>query len=255
MSKVEPSVGVILTVYKRNHYNHQLFSIMSQSILPKVIYIWQNESHVEVSLDQNLVNFAESKNVKIHHVHSKSKNTKFHGRFTLPLIMDTEYVAVFDDDTIPGKRWFENCIEKLHDYNAIVGANGRTITAPGGSTSVEIGYGDGAPVEETRIVDFVGHCWFIKREWIHHMWSFPPNTFDNGEDIHLAASCAIRAGIRCVIPRQSHEDMDFWGDTRTDLGFDEHATWRKPDHAPVRESVKEYWIKLGWNPLNSKREV
>jgi len=31
-------------------------------------------------------------------------NAKFHGRFALALLAKTEYVAIFDDDTIPGKR-------------------------------------------------------------------------------------------------------------------------------------------------------
>ena len=255
MSTNLPSIGVILTVYKRSHYQNQLYSILSQTISPKVIYIWRNESHVDVQIDRRILEIAERNGTEIHHIHSKTKNFKFHGRFTIPLLIDTEYSVIFDDDTIPAPRWFENCLRALHKHNAIVGANGRIMVPAGTVEGDELGVGDGAQVNEDTIVDFVGHCWFFKREWIHHMWSFYPNTFENGEDIHFAASCSIRAGIRCVVPRQLPSELYAWGDTQNHLGIDEHATWRKPNHTPIRKGVKDHWINLGWKPINLKRAI
>jgi len=241
------TIAAILTVYKRNNLDHQIRAVLSQTILPKEIYVWQNESHVDAAIHNDVLDYAHSLNIKISHIHSKDKNFKFHGRFSLPLLLNTEYVAIFDDDTIPNPRWFENCIRVSQTYNAIAGANGRTIR----KDVDELCTGDGSAVQNDTIVDFVGHCWFFKREWIHHMWSYSPNTFDNGEDIHFAASCMIKAGIKCFVPMQPHGDFSLWGDTHNYLGLDEHATWKKPDHGSVRQQVKDYWINMGWKTVNS----
>ena len=241
------SINAIITVFKRNNYNNQLRSLLAQTILPAEIYIWQNESHVNVEIDKDIFISASNMNIQIHHIHSINTNFKFHGRFTLPLLFQCDYVAIFDDDTVPGKKWFENCIRSVNTYNSIVGANGRTNIH---NSNNEVGVGDGSPVDRDTIVDFVGHCWFFRREWIHHMWSFPAYTFVNGEDIHFAASSKIRENISCVVPMQPHSDRDLWGDTQNYLGLDEYATWRTPTHASDRENVKKYWVDLGWNTIN-----
>ena len=46
-------------------------------------------------------------------------NTKFFGRFTLPLLCKTPYIAIFDDDIICGKDWFKNCVDTIEKHNAI----------------------------------------------------------------------------------------------------------------------------------------
>ena len=43
-----------------------------------------------------------------------SDNAYFHARFALALLAQTEYVAIFDDDSIPGPEWFENCRRLKH---------------------------------------------------------------------------------------------------------------------------------------------
>lgn len=241
------SIGIVLTLYKRDTINIQLKALLNQSIKPKVIFIWQNESHVDLKIHEDIKNAYKDIGIEINHIHSKTKNFKFHGRFTVPLLMDTDYVAIFDDDTIPGSRWLENCIFHIKKFNCIIGANGRTINNQ--ETLGELGFGDGSEISSSIYVDFVGHCWFFKREWSHFMWSFQPSTFENGEDIHFAASAYIKGGIRCMVPVQPNIDKTIWGDTNVSLGWDEHATWKKPDHGSTRLNVKKYWLEKGWQPL------
>ena len=31
--------------------------------------------------------------------------------FAAALLADTEYIAIYDDDTIPGKQWHSNCLK------------------------------------------------------------------------------------------------------------------------------------------------
>jgi hypothetical protein len=56
-----------------------------------------------------------------------SENAYFHGRFALALLATTEYVAIFDDDSIPGCDWFANCLETMARTPGILGTNGEDI--------------------------------------------------------------------------------------------------------------------------------
>ncbi len=45
----------------------------------------------------------------------------------MPLLLDTEYTVIFDDDTIPQPGWIEHAIGSSKQYNAIVGAVGMIV--------------------------------------------------------------------------------------------------------------------------------
>ena len=93
------SISVILTVWKRDNLEEQLQAIKNQTADVSDIYVYQNESHVDIEYLKEKYEFK--------HIHSKDFNFKFHGRFTLPLLFDTEYTAIFDDDTVPNKKWLD----------------------------------------------------------------------------------------------------------------------------------------------------
>ena len=214
-------ITVILTVWKRNNLEEQLEAIYDQTADLSDVYVYQNESHVDISSLQ--------KKYKFKHVHSKDMNFKFHGRFTLPLLFESKYTAIFDDENL--------CDQK----NCIVGANCRNYNGKG-----SCGLCDGILTLEPVKCDIVGHCWFFKTEWIHHMWREKAFTFENGEDIHFCAACQVYGGIDSYIPTQTQVDIDNWGDTKPMLGTDEIATWRKPEHNSTRDQLYKYWITKGW---------
>jgi len=122
--KIKNEITVILTAWKRTHLQKQLTYILNQSKKPYQIWIYQNESHFDIQISE-----LAKKEHNISLIQSKDINFKFHGRFVLPLLCDTEYAAVFDDDTMPGPRWLENCLDTSKRNNCIVGANGRTMKA------------------------------------------------------------------------------------------------------------------------------
>ena len=223
-------INVILTVWKRNNLELQLKAIQQQTANVNEIYVYQNESHVDI---EHL-----KEKYKFNHIHSKDVNFKFHGRFTLPLLFDTEYTAIFDDDTIPNSKWLEHCKNLCDEKNCIVGANCRNYN--------RTGYGCGDGKTEHIKCDIVGHCWFFKTEWIHYMWRENPPTYDNGEDIHFCSSCKIHGNIDSYFPSQSPDEPEVWGDMLQNLGADEHATWRKSNHDDFRWSLYDYWIDKGW---------
>lgn len=245
MSKI--NISVILTVYKRNNLSKQLKAISEQSIKPKNITIYQNENFVDVE------DFISKYNLDIPVNHIKSKdNLKFHARFCISLLEKNEFICIFDDDTIPGKNWLLNCYETYKKYNCIVGANGRIIKKDYKDYNIQrlINVGDGKEVPGDTLVDFVGHSWFFKKDWVRNMWSEDPFTWDNGEDIHFAALNKLRNNIPCYVPRMSLEDKSRWGDLETYLGDDLHATFKKQDHNILRSSLIKHYIENGWSVIN-----
>jgi hypothetical protein len=245
---IKEEITVILSIWKRDHLQRQLNYILNQTKKPYQIWIYQNESHLSIQIPDHI-----KKSFNISVIQSRDLNFKFHGRFVLPLLCDTEYVAIFDDDTMPGPRWLENCLETSRRNNCIVGANGRIVDVESSiSNSACIGFGDGAPVESETEVDFVGHCWFFKAEWCKNLWKDRPFSWDNGEDIHFAAACKIYEGIRCFVPRMSHNDKRSWGDLESHLGRDDHASWKRSNHEKLRSEIIKYWCEKGWKPIISR---
>tara|TARA_B000000557_G_C20794655_1_gene452658 strand:+ start:801 stop:1544 length:744 start_codon:yes stop_codon:yes gene_type:complete len=243
------SVSVILTVYKRNNILKQLNSIKTQSIKPKNITIYQNENHFNVK--EIIKNF--DTDIPINIITSEN-NLKFHARFCIALLEKSEFICIFDDDTIPGKNWLLNCINTHKKYNCIVGANGRIVKDDYKNYNVQRLYnvGDGKEVAKDTKVDFVGHSWFFKKEWLFNMWSEDPLTWENGEDIHFAALNKIKANIDCYVPKMTIEDKSYWGDLETHLGDDLHATFKKQDHNSTRASIIKIYIKnYGWKIINA----
>jgi len=248
---IEDEITVILTAWRRTHLQKQLEHVLYQTKKPYQIWIYQNESHLNIKIP-DLV----KKEYNISLIQSKDINFKFHGRFVLPLLCDTEYAAIFDDDTMPGPKWLQNCLDTSKRHNCIVGANGRTMK-PGFETAGGqhmLAFGDGSPVDEEIEVDFVGHCWFFKTEWCKNMWIDRPYSWDNGEDIHFAAACQIYEGVKCFVPRMPANDMTLWGDLEPYLGSDEHATWKKTSHGQLRNEIVQHWYEKGWRPLVSRGE-
>jgi hypothetical protein len=246
METIKNEITAILTIWQRNHLKKQLECIINQTKRPYQIWIYQNESHLNVQLSEEI-----KKEYNISIIHSKDINFKFHARFALPLLCNTEYVAIFDDDTMPGSRWFENCLYTSKRKNSIVGANGRTLKKgfeeQEGQHMTSIG--GGAPVQQETEVDFVGHCWFFKTEWAKNLWMDRPYSWDNGEDIHFSAACKIHQGIRSFVPELPADDKSLWGDTQPFLGDDEHSTYKTSNHSRLRAEVSKYWCKMGWEPL------
>jgi hypothetical protein len=222
-------INIILTVWKRNNLEEQLQAIYNQTADISDVYVYQNESH------QDITHLKEKFNFK--HVHSKHMNFKFHGRFTLPLLFTSKYTAIFDDDTIPNSKWLEHCVKICEEKNCIVGANGRNYSGNGNTQC--------CGSHKDILSDIVGHCWFFKTKWIHYMWRESAPTFENGEDIHFCAACKLHGNIDSYVA--SGLDPKTWGDTKIYYGADEHASYKKTDHSSTRNKLFEYWITKGWN--------
>ena len=127
-----------------------------------------------------------------------------------------------DDDIIPANNCIKHYVSECIKNNAIMGGNGR-IGKLNKKKNESI-------VSDTGIrnkikVDFVGHLWCFKKEWLHYMFSIKPHTYDTGEDMQLCFSSKILGNIdsyQCSHPSKN-ENCDT---TNNRLAVDKFASHR-----------------------------
>ena len=241
-------ISVILNVYKRPHtLQQQIEAILNQSvkISPENIHVWYNYS----GMQQEYPHVDKIKTYRC------NWNTKFFGRFTIPLLCTTPYVVIFDDDNIPGRNWFKNCLDSMGKENGIMGGAGIIVRRKSYMPHVKIGW-NGRHHNETRRVDLVGHAWFFRQEWTKYMWYEKPYSWDNAEDIMFAYLCQKHGGVNTFVPPHPEDDLSLWctdpGEGRR-LGRDSNATWKKGGHREIRDNAVAYCIENGWKTVNMNR--
>jgi hypothetical protein len=231
------NITTILQIYKRNKYlDEQIESIRKQTIQSKIIIV-HNEGGVRFTYPEGIP------------VIYANPNLKYHLRFAIGLLCDTEYLAFFDDDTIPGSRWYENCLKTIEKHNCICVSNGRDVNIDTKTQSCPGGWC--APNNDELKCWFGGHTWFMKKDILKYMWYDDIIEKDNGEDIQLSANCMKYGNIPTYIPPHPKNDKELWGSTKGMLlGADENASYiNNPYHYHERIKLLDYYIKKGWNPL------
>jgi UDP-N-acetylglucosamine 2-epimerase (non-hydrolysing) len=181
------TIGVILTVYKRNNLSRQLEAAASQTMQPLVIHVHHNDVHISNNAVSTDISKFETKypHIRVAYTHYL-QNSRFHARFFTAYMLDTEFVSVWDDDQMPPSPWLERSVElSLQNSDALVGAhayNVREITSEG-------------VVLRTHahgFVDVVGHIWTLRREYIRFFLGDLQFTYTTGEDIQLSFSLQKR---------------------------------------------------------------
>lgn len=204
-------ITVILNGFRRPHTLKQQYdAIKNQTVGDTKIILWANS--IQDSIDQyppEVVSQCES-------VMSNS-NFGVWGRFSIALNASTEYVTVIDDDTIPGPKWFENCLNTMNTHEGVLTTRG--ITANLGHDhmypnpeSYEY-FGWCKPNEEVKRVDVGCHSWFFKKEWLRAFWAEMPRTIPMrcGEDMHISYAVKKHFGLNTYVPPHPADDMDMWG--------------------------------------------
>jgi hypothetical protein len=228
------NITAMITTYRRpNNIRPLADAIRKQSVPPNAVWCWANDPDGKMKC---LIAAAG-----LDRVVTSSNNAYFHGRFALALLAPTDFVALFDDDTIPGQSWFANCLETMQQTPGILGTAGVVLHGepargkgdgyvlperPAGCCAqnepvpVSADYarrtmhGWQRPSDETVEVDLVGQAWLLRTEWVKYLFSCPPVTGTNGEDIELAARAWRLAGIRSYCPPHPANDKSRWGSIR-----------------------------------------
>jgi len=201
-------ITVILNFYKRPHVLlEQIAAIRGQSVLPTQIIIWRNFAEgydipEEVRNDSSII------------IMDSNKNMGVWARFAAGLLANTEFVCVFDDDTIPGCRWFENCLNTMKKVNGLLGTIGIRFHKDSekyDSFAPRVGW-DG-PIYEVEEVDMVCHSWFFRREWLPELFKIVPDykmMFRAGEDMGLSYAFQ-QIGVKTYVPPHPPYDFDLYG--------------------------------------------
>lgn len=237
-------ISVILNGYKRLDYlKKQIQAIKNQTISAQEIIFWQNKDHDNKSIQPNLDD-------DIIHINS-SHNFGVWARFTAALNSKSDYVCVFDDDTIPGKNWFKNCLETIEKKNGLVGARGVRF-ASDKEYMVGEEFGWNGPNNEIKEVDIVGHSWFFRREWLSCYWRELPeidSSFYVGEDMHFSYTLQKYLNLNTYVPPHPVNDKSLWGsikDYSMLIGTDDNAISFNPQHQKAMSAALRVYIDKGF---------
>ncbi|WP_455643447.1 glycosyltransferase family 2 protein [Parabacteroides sp.] len=234
------TITAILTVWKRNHLEEQLLALLGQTLSPQVIWVQQTQHHVDVDdviyKYRNYIKYT-----------CWEDNPGVFGRFESVENIDTQYVYIVDDDIIPGSGYLEKALETSKRLNAIISPNGRLLNIRNDRTEVYVG--DGYEFQHCfcavdREVDFGNNSWFLKKEWIDFFLQEKPLFRNNGEDIHLSATCKLLGNIPTIVPRQIKPYES--GNIKRIYSADEYALHRKMGFSRERVKVIQKFRSSGW---------
>jgi len=104
-----PEITAILTTYRRPHtLRRQVEAIRAQTCPVKEVWLWANEPNRSIA--------GKIRRLALDRVVTCSVNAYVHSRFALALTATSEFVAIFDDDTIPGMEWLNLPPAEFLDY-------------------------------------------------------------------------------------------------------------------------------------------
>lgn len=244
-------VTAVCTLYKRpESLVKQINALERQSLLPKQIFLYQDgiAEYYKIQMLETLS--SKFANIKI-----ANKNTGVWERFRFAREAQTPYVCIFDDDTIPGSSWLENCHFHMMRRKGIYGTNGIVMTTEtdypfGGHFHV----GWNGPVSECTEVDFVGHAWFTKTRYLDYMFE-GTERFQNfkytGEDMCLSVK-AKEKGIRTYVPPHPNSDKSLWGSTPIfgdAFGNTAEALSFNMDNLENMQKAVKAFEADGWHPM------
>lgn len=242
-------ITALFNTYRRTHLTEQYDAIVDQSVPPEDVMIWSN------SPDDGMF-----PNLSAQHRGARTAvSNRNHGvwaRFAYALLAKTKYVCIFDDDTIPGRRWFENCLETIKTHRGPLGTIGIVFNSPEKYIGNCVRVGWDRPNEEARRVDFLGHAWFFEREWLQAFWREVPDIAKFpccSEDMHLSYSVQRWLGLNSYVPPHPPGDTELWGSLKgMDYGSEPVSIWMNNSGNAVErvEEYMQYCLSQGWEIIN-----
>jgi hypothetical protein len=254
------NITAIVTCYKRKSFKDVFDAVRQQTIPPEKIIIWNNMPHRgsnQIILDEG------DKSVL---VINSDPNSGTYGRFAAGMLAETEFIAIFDDDTVPGNKWFENCMNTynvLREENSkinppmggfILGTSGvRLKNKNGYRPNEKIGW-NGIKAKKAMQVDLVGHAWFFPRMLLGYFYAELPLNMFNGEDIWFSYLCQKYGRVLTFVPPHLDEYPEYWGSNLElggRLGSDTNASWlNNPYHFQERDKIVKHAINNEWRLCN-----
>lgn len=232
---------MILNVFKRSaNFSMQVAALRAQTIPPVEILVWENGDETVADLRVEGIFVARA-----------NRNFGVWSRFAFALNASGDYILILDDDTIPGKKWIENCLATIKTHPGLLGTRGLRFS----SRYSYAGYSEVglySPNQEIERTDIVGHAWFFRRELLAAFWAEYPNRFPedlSGEDIHFSYAIQKVLGLSTFVPPHPINDVEMWGskpDLAKDLGSDKVAISAAKGSLEKFEKAYSHYISLGF---------
>lgn len=220
-----PKITFVLSGFMRPHtMQEQYDAIKAQTVQDFEIMLWIN-----VPKTERLMEFPKEivENCKTTVANADHGSW---GRFVCALNARSEFIHVVDDDTIPGNRWLENCLETMDEVgNGILSTRGVVMSDkdtryPLPESYTPVGWCN--PNEVTTRVDMGCHSWFFRKDVLRSYFAEMPTNFPMrfGEDTHIAYAAKKHMGINSYVPKHPKEDVSLWGSMReTAIRYGEEA--------------------------------
>lgn len=195
------AVSVVLNLFKRpENLETQLLTIESQTLKPKEILLYQDGTSDTIKIPEQL-------KARFNIIDISPINVGVWARFKFAMNKaKSKYVCIFDDDTIHGNRWLENCHREMLKKEGIYGTRGIIFKNPYTYPLYSHGYysvGWDGNLDFSTEVDFAGHSWFLKKEWLLYLFNAPQEIQDckiAGEDMSFSHQLLKSANIKTYIP-------------------------------------------------------
>jgi hypothetical protein len=199
-------ITAIINIFRRPYVlDTQIEAIKNQSIPPKTIFIWNNGN--------KQVDLSKYKNDPLFRIFDNNYNSGVWSRFIISHLAATEYICIFDDDTIPGPNWFKNCLNSMKEKEALYGTIGVIF-----DNKIEYHalkrYGWDGNTDVSKPVDIVGHSWFFKKLWLTYFTRETPpvnEKFNVGEDMWFSFMLQKYANIPTYVPPHPSNDISMFG--------------------------------------------
>jgi len=254
-------ISVILNGYRRGaNLEEQYQALLSQSVPPAEILLWYNNPEIaEPNYDIG---------TKIPTAYCTA-NMGVWARFAFALNAKSKYVCIFDDDTIPGQRWLENCLKTMAERKGLLGTVGLHYPNPLPAEHPQcsyyepyVRYGWVNPNPEVKQVDLVGHAWFFEREWLSYYWRELPDPKYKlcGEDMHFSYMLAKYADLGTFVPPHPPNDQSWWGSIKGAVyGGDQNSLWETnklgENGVPFKQAMHDFFVeqrRKGWKLLSDR---
>lgn len=252
---MKSDITVILNGFRRpQNLDEQIQALSKSTIKPDHIMVWYNNPGIGHKFNDSVI---------ANHIAAvNTNNWGVWARFFYAFNAPTKYVCVFDDDTIPGTKWLENCLNTMETHRGLLGTIG--LLFPSGSPGYysryfRAGWDQRNNGESQRVceVDFVGHSWFFEKDWLQYfVRELPefPRWSMCGEDMHFSYTLRKYAGIDTFTPPHPKDDIEMWGSTKGHIGDDPVALWNQTQ-TTQRQDMDVYFRSLrsrGWKLVSEK---
>lgn len=245
------TISVVMTLYKRPEaLEKQINAIKEQTIKPLELLLFHD--HVkcgeEVVLDSNL-------RKEFDEILEPTENEGVWGRFRFAKeVARGKYICMLDDDTIPGSRWLETCVQLIKKRNAVYASLGICLTRYGCypyDGFYRIGWSSAN--RKCEEVDFAGHSWFFNKECLDWMLK----DTEQYQEIRTAAedmNLSVRAkehGVPTIITPHPLGNMEIWGSIphyAMTYGNSKVATGINGNYENMNKAIKMLEDE-GWEPM------